>query len=395
MLADRGPSLSARDLRWQRDIAYLARQLPTVHAGGLTGTTRTDWNAAADRLEAAVPMSSNGQLIAGMARLIAMLRDDETQLEPPFAAFPFTAVWISNSLYLIAVPAADRELLGTRLIAVDGHPIREVLRELQAEIDHDDAGIVRAADLGYGQGPGYLNDADLLYWLGLTSRVASAAFTVADKGTQRSVRLSSVAWAAGHWHMPPMVSVPTPLYRKRANLPYWLQILPQDNAVYLKYNRCVNGHGFQQLAATALRILRSHPRYRLIVDLRDNPGGDSAPFQALIKGIVSDPKINRVGRLFGLINGFTDSAASVDAFDLNHQVHGLLMGQQVADPIDKFLNSDGLLKLPYYGLVVGYTTAVRHGPLLGIPNITISPILQDWLTGRDPVLAAALSYNHT
>ncbi len=29
---------------------------------------------------------------------------------------------------------------------------------------------------------------------------------------------------------------------------------------------------------------------------------------------------------------------------------------------------------------------------LGTPGITVAPTLQDWLTGRDSVLAAALSY---
>jgi len=28
--------------------------------------------------------------------------------------------------------------------------------------------------------------------------------------------------------------------------------------------------------------------------------------------------------------------ASIDAYDLNHLVHGMLLGQQVADPIDHF-----------------------------------------------------------
>ena len=44
----RGSPLSARDRRWQQDIAYLARELPRVHVRGLA------WEAAASRLEAKV-----------------------------------------------------------------------------------------------------------------------------------------------------------------------------------------------------------------------------------------------------------------------------------------------------------------------------------------------------
>jgi hypothetical protein len=43
VLAGRGPALSARDRNWQRDVAYLARELPPAHAGGLTSVSRAAW----------------------------------------------------------------------------------------------------------------------------------------------------------------------------------------------------------------------------------------------------------------------------------------------------------------------------------------------------------------
>ena len=163
--------------------------------------------------------------------------------------------------------------------------------------------------------------------------------------------------------------------------------------MYLKYNRCLDNDGFQRLAARALAVLRQHPGWRLIVDLRDNRGGDSEPFLALIKDIQADPAVDRVGRVFGLLNSLTDSSASVDAYALSHQTHALLIGQQVADPIDEFGN-DGMMLLPHYGVVVQYTTkVVNPGKVrFGIPDMIVAPTLQDWLTGTDPVLAAALSY---
>jgi hypothetical protein len=129
--------------------------------------------AAAGRLERQVPRLTNGQVIVGMARMVAMLRDDETQLIlSPSAIYPFAARWIGNGLYLIAVPAADRALLGARLVAVEGHPLPEVIARLRAEIDYQDPGVARGWEVGWDQlspsSPGYLNDANLLHWLGIT-----------------------------------------------------------------------------------------------------------------------------------------------------------------------------------------------------------------------------------
>ncbi len=399
-LASRGPRLTPRDLHWQQDVAYLARELPRVHVDGLTGTTRSAWEAAAARLQAQVPQRSDGQMVAGLAAIVAMLHDDETQLLLPSApVYPFAATWVGSDLYLAALPAADRGLLGSRLVALDGRPIGAVLARLRAEIDYGDPGLARALEIGFDsistQNPGYLNDADLLYWLGLTHTPDRATFTVVTPaGRTHELPLVSYGPGGGTSTLAPVAYAPRPLYQQHAAAPYWLAVLAAQHAVYLKYNQCLDDDRFQQLAARALALLRVHRDYRLIVDLRDNRGGDSAPFMALINGIASDPAINRPGRLFGLVNGLTDSSASIDAHNLSADTRAVLIGQPPADPIDEYGDDTGLLRLPHFGLVVQYTTAVVNssGTRLGIPSIVIGPTAADLLTGTDPVLAAALDY---
>jgi hypothetical protein len=393
-----GPTIPVRDRNWQQDVAYLAQELPRAHVDGLTNVTRAAWVAAAGRLERQVPQLTNGQVIVGMARMVAMLRDDETQLIlSPSAIYPFAARWIGNGLYLIAVPAADRALLGARLVAVEGHPLPEVIARLRAEIDYQDPGVARGWEVGWDHlspsSPGYLNDANLLHWLGITRSAATAEFTVrTGRGSLRTVRLTAAG--LGGSSVPPISYVPVPLYRRNAAEPYWLRVLDRQRAVYPKYNQCLTGPGFPRLAARALAVLRQHPAYRLIVDLRDNLGGDSQPFRALVHGIWADPAINRQGRIFGLINDFTASSAALDSHTLRQSTNALLIGQQAADPIDQFGNDSKELQLPHYGVHIQVTTAVINPARTryGIPDIEVAPTPRDWLTGQDPVLARALSY---
>ena len=67
----------------------------------------------------------------------------------------------------------------------------------------------------------------------------------------------------------------------------------------------------------------------------------------------------------------------------------------MSDPIDEFGNDNNLLRLPHYGIVIQYTTKVVNPRQrrYGTPNVTVAPTLKDWLTGADPVLAAALNYD--
>jgi hypothetical protein len=398
-LAVRGPGLTTRDRDWQRDVAYLARELPAVHVGGLTSTSKAAWLAAAARLEAQVPHLSDGQIIVGLARMVAMLHDDETQLIlPQSRALPFAATWIGSRLYLTILPAADRGLLGAQLVAVNGHPIGVVMARLGAVIDQQDPGLARAAEVDFGgidsQFPSYLNNPNLLVWLGLARTPDRATLTVqTPAGRVQTATLPSLANRKGA-KPPPWSELPQALYQQDSSAPYWLKVLPVQHAVYLKYNQCLDDDGFQRLSAEAVGVLRVHPGYRLIVDLRDNPGGDSDPFLALIADIRAAAAVNRHGRVIGLVNGLTDSSATVDAYNLSQQTNAVLMGQQVADPIDEYGNNDGELRLPYHGLLVQYTTLVVNPQLTryGSPNIVVAPTLDDLLTGTDPVLAAALSY---
>jgi hypothetical protein len=380
------PVPSARDERWQRDVAYLARELPAVRAAGLYGVSSSAWNAAAARLEAAVPGLTDGQIVVRLAQMVAMLHDDETLVEVPQGpVFEFEAQQIGAGLYLLVVPPADRALLGGRLLAMDGHPIAQVTARVGTTIDAEDAQLLSDSETGA------LDDAALLHWLGITASAASVVLTVRTTGGMvETARFTAIASSL----IDPqgLAHVPLALYEQQESQPYWLRVLPAQHAVYLKYNQCVRDDGFQRLAAQALALLRTHPDYRLIVDLRDNGGGSTDPFQSLISAIRDDPPLRAPGRVIGLVNQFTDSAATDDANSLR-QAGAVLIGQAPADPIDEWGNEQ-TFSLPGSGLVVVYTSAAinQSGRLWGLPDIVVKPTLAQTLAGDDPVLAAALSY---
>jgi hypothetical protein len=168
---------------------HLARELPAVSHARLGPVTPAAWRAAAARLEAAVPRLTGGQIVAGMARLIAMLHDDETLVEFPGGPYlALDAQWVGSGLYLLAVPAADRALLGARLLAFDGHPVAQVLARAGTVVD------ARNPQLLSNSETGALDDLSLLRSLGLAASTASATLTVMTReGTKEDVRLRPAA----------------------------------------------------------------------------------------------------------------------------------------------------------------------------------------------------------
>jgi len=388
------PASSARDQRWQRDIAYLARELPALREAGLGGVGSSAWNAATARIEAAVPGLTDNQIAVRMAQMVAMLHDDETQVQlPPGPVFSFDAEQVGDGVYLLAVPAADKVLTGARLLAMDGHPIAQVMARAGTTIGAEDPQLLTDTESGA------LDDGALLHSLGITASATSATLTVRTAaGTEEKVRFTAAGSAFISFpyplidQRPGMAHVPLAGYEQQSARPYWMRVLPAQHAVYLKYNQCLADNGFQRLAAQALALLRAHPDDRLIVDLRGNLGGDTGPVQALTTGMQADPSLGAPGRVIGLVNQFTDSAATADAQALK-EAGAVLIGQAPADPIDRW-GDEQTFRLPASGIVVRYTTSVVNsaGTPLGLPDVVVEPTLAQTLSGDDPVLAAALGY---
>ncbi len=137
-------------------------------------------------------------------------------------------------------------------------------------------------------------------------------------------------------------------------------------------------------------MLNRNPSYRLIIDPRDNIGGDTGPFGSLVNDIRAHRQLDRPGRIIGLVNQFTYSAARTDAVVL-HLAHVLLMGVLPEDPIDEY-GDDQAFQLPDSDITIVYTRGVVNakGAAEGTPDIVIAPTPRQVLAGQDRVLAAAL-----
>lgn len=410
------PTPPGRTAAWRDDIAYLAQKLPQVHVGGLDGVTRSQWNAAADQLEARVPRLNDSQIIQGLERIIALLHDDETYLDggPVGPVYPMALQWIGSGLYVVGAPPGNPGLLGARIIAVGGHALSQILAALRPLVDYQDQGVLAAAEVND------LIQANTLKLLGFASSTLRADFTVQLVGATATTTVAldsrtadTLPWAIKaaqvsdfrHYFPRQLETLtalgsanlslpPLPLYEQNLTEPYWMTVLPGGD-VYLKYNECLDTSGFAKVAANAIAAVRSHPGSVLIVDLRNNPGGYTAPFQALIEGIRADPQLDRPGRVIALVNQLTYSSATLDANALRVEAKATLIGEAPEDPIDEYGNSGRVLRLPFKDINVNYTTKIVNPSkaALAIPDIPVAPTLQEVIDGQDPVLQLALSYN--
>ncbi|MBZ5623150.1 MAG: hypothetical protein LAQ69_31180 [Acidobacteriia bacterium] len=136
---------------------------------------------------------------------------------------------------------------------------------------------------------------------------------------------------------------------------------------------------------------------KLIVDLRQNPGGNY--FQGLhhlIEPIRKLAAINRKGHLFVLIGPFTGSAAIIDSSLFHTKTEAILVGQPIGAKPTEY-SERKQMKLPNSHLVVSYSVRfyqfAYNDENATRPDREIVPAWAETKTGHDPVIEWCLNYS--
>jgi C-terminal processing protease CtpA/Prc len=146
-----------------------------------------------------------------------------------------------------------------------------------------------------------------------------------------------------------------------------------------------------------LKVIREKNPEKLVIDLRQNRGGDyTVGEEYLINPVRALPSINKNGHLFVLISADTFSAAMNNAAQFRTQTAALLVGQEIGEKPNSYQEPRSMT-LPNSHLTVRYSTRFYRfapdGNNAIRPDHEIIPTWADYKAGSDPVLAWVLKYS--
>lgn len=188
----------------------------------------------------------------------------------------------------------------------------------------------------------------------------------------------------------------TALYQKNSGLNYWFEYLPDSKTLYFRYRNCFEmpDRPFAGLYEELQHSLDSHSVARLVVDLRDNTGGNSAILGPFISSIAQRKEFSRPGHLFVVIGRETISSSMMNAVDLKLKDHAILVGEPSGGKPNHF-GQIQQLELPHSHLQIQYST--RYFKIWPVdsdlslkPDIDAQETWRDYITGNDPALNAIL-----
>ena len=377
--------------QWREDLRHFAKELPRRHKNLFHSVSREDFQRAVAELDAAIPSLQEHQIIVGMLRISARVGDGHTgvRLPPYFKLYPLSLYWFGRDLRVIGAAKEYQAAIGARVVKIGGVDLAEVqarIRTCLPSAENENEWYV------LGNSPAFINRPEVLHALGIVPDVGPTSFTLADDtGKEFVLEISPVA-------MPPIVKGVArlgldsaariePLSRQKPMETFWFTHLQDSETTYVNFRR------YDSLGDRARPLFQSidrNPPKRLVIDLRQNGGGDFfVGRKHLVNPVKERPSVNQKGRLFVIVGRRTFSAAMVNAIDFRKQTNAILVGEPIGERPNSYSENDEMT-LPNSRLVVSYSTEYykfldEDVPAV-MPDHRIDPTWPDFQAGRDPVM---------
>lgn len=370
-------NLAASD--WRADFDYFAQQLPVRHANLFHRISRSQFQAEVAAMKSSPLSATPPGAVTALGRITADIGDAHTRVVTPssFHRYPVQVFWFANHLRIIAADRTLREILGAELLAINGVPVDRIRRATDSLVSK---GETRWYELD--RTPVYMMSAERLQAFGFCKDAQSPATFKVRNGTKiGTVRVTPVPVTMEFQ----FVRLGGPEEAQRAAAPFAAMYLAQENLVYAVFN---NYESLPSAVAEFFALVDSHPSARVLIDMRQNGGGDFLVGRSALVGPLAKRLATSSKRVYVAIGRATFSAAVTNAVDLK-KIGAVLLGEPAGERPNGYQESRDML-LPDSAITVTYSTKfyqnVNDPENILRPDVEVDPSFELLKQHADPVL---------
>jgi hypothetical protein len=361
------------------------------------------------------------RLFIEVSRLLGMLKDahswaaidDESTLFS--LAMPLRFWKFDDGIYIRAAAPEQARLVGARVVAVGGVPIDEAWQRLTQDGGANEAVATKAAQV-------FFEIPDYLRALGLAESADTATLRLQfPDGKVEDVSISAVPHKnfSAVWYR--SLGVATPVgwivppqafdahWLQHRNDPWRFEYLRESRTVVLQINAGSTGpaagdppqkDAYSLFLDEAFTFIDKHDVDRLVIDLRNNGGGDESMGLPLVHHVIRCDKVNRPGRLYVLIGRVTESASVAWSVKLERETMALFAGEPAATPPNFYNDPAGFNRETFHieGSSVNFRIARQlevHSSARDDRDTILADVsapfrYADFAAGRDTALEAVL-----
>jgi tetratricopeptide (TPR) repeat protein len=402
--------------QWRADLQQLVAELERNHPDPFHKLGRANFLAAVDRLNTRIPTLAAHEIIVEFERLVALVGDGHTNLNlvsgagVDFHQLPIRFGMYDDGIYVEAADAAYRDAVGGRVVAIDGVPIDTVVARLTPLMSRDNDQWIQVVT------PQLMNLIEVLHALRVANDLADVRLQVVRDGRDVAIDVKPLAQTRPRPFGYPLraeytnnwvdarsnSSKPAPLYQQRDEQVHWWEYVAQDRLLYIKWNSVQNRSATEtafEMFQTALTYAREHTADidKVLLDIRDNPGGEGGLLDPIIREIVRTREIDEPGKFFVAISPRTFSAALIMSVQLGRYARPIFVGEPTGGKVNVHAGHV-FATLHNSGIGVSISPALYQSGFPGdarefvAPRLYVRPAFTDYAANRDPVYEAVLNY---
>ena len=376
--------------KWEQDLDQLAASLPSKHKNLFYKMKRESFYTKIDRLKRELSTLDNIEILVNLCKIVAAARDAHTSVLFPVREFlPFKVYWFEEGIYILAATAGQADLVNCKVERINGMAIGQVVSLYKKVVSHENDLFFRS------QLPDYLCAVDILYGLEIVDETGEVTLDVTrTDGNLFHVVVPSVSSDEYHRILTEAGSDidRIPLYRRNGGQPYWREMIDDDNTLYFNYNSCreMADGSLGDFTEAILNQVEQNEVERLILDLRNNRGGNSTLLDPFIDKIRKCEKINQEGRLYVVIGRDTFSSALLNAFAMKNKTNAIFIGEPTGGKpncygeVQYFKLNNSKVEIRYS---TKYYKLIKNDKVLSLsPDVELLPTFRDYIENRDPCL---------
>ncbi len=385
---------------YRAEAAQIATQLETLHPRGRDIAESARFKAAKAELMAIAADADVAHYAVALGRMLAAAEDGHTNALgvysdlPEFAwRYPISVKRFEDGLYVVAAKDEGTPLLGRRIVSVNGAPVDEIIRRFAATMGSDNPAWPANWAPHALMRPAWLIGLDIA-----PSDIDAPVEFVAVDRRGRKAKAKLTARADGRDELTEILRTATPLTPDREGRENYLIKLDGGKALALVIGSMgdEDDKRFEAFSREVIAAMEDPAASRLIIDLRNNGGGNNLLTEPLRRMIVKS-RFNRPGGIYVLTAPQTFSAAMNFATRLERETDALFVGEPTGGAPNHFgdpqFAAGEASALPYIISTLRWQDSPPLDPRRRIlPDIPAAPTYDDFIAGEDRALAAALKH---
>lgn len=407
--------------QWKEDLRFLASELPKRHPNLFHSLSAERLQAEVAALDSRIASMAPHEILVAFAKLTALVGETHTgialhrQARPLLAslhAFPVRFHLFEDGLFIQAIDSGHRRLAGARVISIGGTPWREAFDSMTGVVQTDN-------EFGRRKfAPVYLSIAEGLHALRINSSLTSLTVEADIPGAGRAHATlmarplpdllglldpdSDPARAPGFVNMREGATEGgkrDPLWLQERGNRYWFRFLSETGTAYLKIDVMLDkpDESLSTYYRRVLLMMDSLPVQRVIVDLRQNVGGNNIAL-AFVEGLRARPMLNQPGKIFVVIGRATVSSGQNLATLLQRYTSAIFVGEPTGQRpnhygvMSRFSLPNSRISVTHSRFLLVDSDPEDVRPWLS-PDIGAPMRSADYAANRDPSYEAIMAYS--